>query len=65
MQCTFCASKNVCIINSRPKGDYYRVRRYRCTECNKTFGTIELLQTEYKELRDATSNRAGQVSQST
>lgn len=65
MQCVFCASKNVYIIDYRPRGDYHRMRRYRCAECTKTFGTIELLQTEYRELRDATSNRTGQVSQGT
>lgn len=48
--CEACKSTQISVINSREKRDYI-FRRRRCGNCNETFTTREIRQTEYEFLK--------------
>lgn len=39
--CPSCASNDSVCVDSRPKDDGTRRRRWRCTACSRTFGSVE------------------------
>ena len=43
MKCQACLSENVYCIDSREVSDNARRRRYRCTDCEHRFSTIEVV----------------------
>ena len=45
MNCPVCGKK-LKIVDSRPYGDYLRIRVYKCPECNFTTTTSETLEVD-------------------
>ena len=43
MRCQACSSENVYCIDSREVSDNARRRRYKCTDCEHRFSTIEVV----------------------
>lgn len=40
--CTSCSSTNLDVIDSRPKENGIRWRRYKCADCGHRFNTCEI-----------------------